>query len=98
MKVKICPRCGSRNVETIIPQVRSKWECYDCDYTGPIIEADKELEEKITKNWQLNKEEIMAQAEEDRIKILAGTYCDDAKDEEVLSDEELEKKLEELGI
>ena len=40
----------------------------------------------------------MAQAEEDRIKILAGTYCDDAKDEEVLSDEELEKKLEELGI
>ncbi|WP_295723409.1 hypothetical protein [uncultured Methanobrevibacter sp.] len=98
MKSKICPRCGSHNVEWIIPQVWSRWVCYNCDYTGPIIEADSNLEEEIIKNWKLNKDEIMAQAEEDRKKILDGTFCDDEKDVEVLSEEELEKKLKELGI
>ncbi len=98
MKSKICPRCGSRNVEWIIPQVWSRWVCYNCEYTGPIIEADSKLEKEIIENWKLNKEEIMAQAEKDRKKILDGTYCDDEKDVEVLSDEELEKKLKELGI
>ena len=44
---KICPRCGSRKVKWIIPQNWSQWECYDCDYTGPIIEGDDELAKEI---------------------------------------------------
>ena len=35
MKRTICPRCGSSNIDWIIPQVWSKWECKDCSYTGP---------------------------------------------------------------
>ena len=31
----------------IIPQNWSQWECYDCDYTGPIIEGDDELAKEI---------------------------------------------------
>lgn len=44
---KICPRCGSRNVDWIIPQNWSQCVCKDCDYTGPIIEGNDELAEEI---------------------------------------------------
>ncbi len=47
MLFKMCPRCGSKNVKWIIPQNWSTWECHDCDYTGPIIEGNKELSEEI---------------------------------------------------
>ena len=47
MLFKICPRCGSKRVKWIIPQNWSTWECYDCDYTGPIIEGNEELSEEI---------------------------------------------------
>ena len=47
MLFKICPRCGSKKVKWIIPQNWSTWECYDCDYTGPIIEGNEELSEEI---------------------------------------------------
>ena len=30
-----------------MPQNWSQWECYDCDYTGPIIEGDDELAKEI---------------------------------------------------
>lgn len=89
MKKKICPRCGSRNVEWIIPQVWSRWVCYNCDYTGPIIEADDDMEAEIVKEWNDNKEEIL-KAENERKKSDCG--------ENDLTDEEIEKKLEELGI
>lgn len=52
MKLKICPRCGSTDVDWIIPQNWSLWECKNCDYTGPIIEADKELSEELLKQWK----------------------------------------------
>ncbi|WP_225370420.1 transposase [Methanobrevibacter arboriphilus] len=39
--MKICPRCGSKNVDWIIPQNWSVWECKDCGYTGPIIDGDE---------------------------------------------------------
>ena len=44
---KICPRCGSRNVDWIIPQNWSQCICRDCDYTGPIIEGNDELAQEI---------------------------------------------------
>lgn len=58
--MKICPRCGSRNVDWIIPQNWSVWECKDCDYTGPIIEGDKRIAEEIRKDYEakLKKEKI----------------------------------------
>ncbi|WP_407394141.1 hypothetical protein [Methanobrevibacter sp.] len=56
MMHKICPRCGSRNVKWIIPQNWSQWECYDCDYTGPVIEADEELEKEIRENYKETKD------------------------------------------
>ena len=43
----MCPRCGSRKVKWIIPQNWSTWQCFDCDYTGPIIEGDEELSAEI---------------------------------------------------
>jgi hypothetical protein len=55
MKKKICPRCGSENVKWIIPQVWSQWLCYNCEYTGPIIEADEKMQKDIQENWAENK-------------------------------------------
>lgn len=91
MKKKICPRCGSRNVEWIIPQVWSRWVCYNCDYTGPIIEADDEMEADIVKNWNENKEEII-------YKEALRKNNKNNDDEEELSDEEIDEKLRKLGI
>ena len=48
---KICPRCGSKRVKWIIPQNWSQFICYDCDYTGPIIEGNDELAEEIHENY-----------------------------------------------
>ena len=48
---KICPRCGSKNVKWIIPQNWSEWVCYDCDYTGPIIEGNQDLADEIHENY-----------------------------------------------
>ena len=47
MIFKMCPRCGSRKVKWIIPQNWSTWQCFDCDYTGPIIEGDEVLSAEI---------------------------------------------------
>ena len=44
---QMCPRCGSNNVDWIIPQNWSQGICRDCDYTGPIIEGNDELAEEI---------------------------------------------------
>ncbi len=61
MMSKICPRCGSKNVKWIIPQNWSTWECYDCKYTGPIIEGNDELAEEIHESYvesqKINKED-----------------------------------------
>ena len=51
MMHKICPRCGSKRVKWIIPQNWSQFICYDCDYTGPIIEGNDELAEEIHENY-----------------------------------------------
>lgn len=48
---KICPRCRSKRVKWIIPQNWSMWQCFDCDYTGPIIEGDDELIAEIHESY-----------------------------------------------
>jgi len=49
--MKICPRCGSKNVDWIIPQNWSVWECKDYDYTGPVIEGNKKITEEIKEEY-----------------------------------------------
>ena len=95
MKRNVCPRCGSSNIDWIIPQVWSKWVCKDCSYTGPAIEADDDLIAEIKADWE--EENIRAQ------QILSGE--DEILDEEMeieeedeLSEEELDKKLRELNL
>lgn len=52
MLFKMCPRCGSKKVKWIIPQNWSTWECYDCSYTGPIIEGNEEMSKEIRENYE----------------------------------------------
>ncbi|HDN50948.1 MAG TPA: hypothetical protein ENG06_04145 [Thermoplasmatales archaeon] len=47
--VKYCPRCGSSNIEWIIPQDWSRWRCRECGYIGALIVEDGELAEEIRK-------------------------------------------------
>jgi hypothetical protein len=102
VKMKICPRCGSKNVDWIIPQNWSVWECKDCDYTGPIIEGDETIAEEIKKDYDLKmkKKKIHAKKREEKIKEKREEYKEHEKEdyEEELSDEEIEKRLNSLDI
>ena len=103
MKRTICPRCGSSNIDWIIPQVWSKWECKDCSYTGPAIEADDDLIAEIKADWEENKEEYLEEENMRAQQIASGEdeILDDEmelEEEDELSDEELDKKLRELNL
>ena len=52
--VKFCPRCGSKNVDWILPQTWSKWECKDCGWTGAFIVEDGEIADEIRKEYLKN--------------------------------------------
>ena len=103
MKRHVCPRCGSSNVNWIIPQVWSTWECKDCSYTGPAIEADDDLVALIKEDWEKNKEKYIEEGNIRAQRIASGE--EERLDEEMeiaeedeLSDEEMDKKLRELGL
>lgn len=103
MKRHICPRCGSSNVDWIIPQNWSKWECKDCSYTGPVIEADDDLADEIKADWEENKEKYLEEENIRAQQILSGE--DEILDKEMeveeegeLSEEELDEKLKELDL
>jgi len=49
--VKYCPRCGSSNIEWVIPQDWSRWRCRECGYMGALIVENGELAEEIRKHW-----------------------------------------------
>ena len=83
MKMKICPRCGSSNIKWIIPQNWSMWSCNNCSFTGPAVEADKQTQKELQKNWAKNKKQILSKTS-------------DAETEENISDEELDEKLDKL--
>ena len=103
MKRTICPRCGSSNIDWIIPQVWSKWECKDCSYTGPAIEADDDLIAEIKADWEENKEKYLEEENIRAQQIASGEdeILDDElelEEENELSEEELDKKLRELNL
>ncbi len=103
MKRTICPRCGSSNIDWIIPQVWSKWECKDCSYTGPAIEADDDLIAEIKADWEENKEKYLEEENMRAQQIASGEdeVLDDEmelEEEDELSEEELYKKLRELNL
>ena len=52
---KICPRCGSHKIKWIIPQNWSQCICYDCDYTGPVIEGNQDLADEIHESYLKSK-------------------------------------------
>jgi len=108
--MKICPRCGSRKVDWIIPQNWSVWECKDCDYTGPIIEGDEKISKEIQEDYELklkfekskskknqkNKEKIGKIGKIENEGNEGNGECEEIEEE--LSDEEIEKKLDELEM
>ena len=89
MKQKICPRCGSEDIVWIIPQNWSMWSCNNCQYTGSILEADEETKREIMENWEEHKEEILSNKNNE--------FEDDTDDDD-LSDEELERRLDDLSL
>ena len=57
-KMKFCPKCGSTNIEWVLPQIWSKWECSDCGYIGPLIIEDGKMAEEIRKEYLKKQKEI----------------------------------------
>jgi len=43
ISMRFCPRCGSKNINWILPQDWSKWECKDCGYIGAFIIEEGEI-------------------------------------------------------
>lgn len=101
MAKKICPRCGSENIHWRIPQFWSMWDCMDCKYTGPVIEADDDLIQEIREYWAENKEEVM-EFERKRACKIVNNLCDEGEldrvEEDELSDEEMDAILRELNL
>lgn len=50
--MKFCPRCGSPNIEWVLPQDWSKWDCKDCGYIGPLIIEDGKIAEELRNEYQ----------------------------------------------
>jgi len=57
-KMKFCPKCGSTNIEWVLPQDWSKWECRNCGYIGPLIIEDGKMAEEIRKEYLKKQKEI----------------------------------------
>lgn len=53
--MKYCPRCGSLNIEWVLPQDWSKWECKHCGYIGPMVIEDGKLADEIKKDYEKHK-------------------------------------------
>ena len=49
--MRFCPRCGSTNIDWVLPQDWSKWECKDCGYIGPLIIEDGKIADKIREDY-----------------------------------------------
>ena len=62
--MKFCPRCGSNDVDWVLPQDWSKWECKTCGYIGPLIIEDGEIAEKIKEDYEKNKNKTLNEIED----------------------------------
>ena len=54
---KICPGLDLKMYDELCSQNWSQWVCYECDYTGPIIEGNDDLAEEIHENYLESLEE-----------------------------------------
>jgi predicted transport protein len=84
--MKICPKCGSDNVDSISFWDDSLWICKLCDYVGSVIKGDEELIKEIKENYiklKEKEESIIANQENKSL-------------EKDLTDDEIKKKLNEL--
>jgi len=54
--MKFCPRCGSKNIEWVLPQDWSKWECKDCGYIGVFVIEDGVIADKIREEYVKKRE------------------------------------------
>lgn len=63
--MKYCPRCGSPEIEWVLPQDWSKWECKSCGYIGPLIVEDGEIAKEIRKDY--HKQQLKKDSEEEAI-------------------------------
>ena len=53
--MKFCPRCGSTDIDWVLPQTWSKWECKHCGYIGPLIIEDGKIAEELKKDYEKRK-------------------------------------------
>jgi len=51
---KFCPNCGSDNIDWILPQNWSKYECKNCGYVGALIIDDEKIAKEINKEYLKN--------------------------------------------
>ncbi len=56
--MKFCPRCGSTNIEWVLPQTWSKWDCKDCGYIGILIIEDGKIADTIREEYQKKHQKI----------------------------------------
>ena len=93
--MKIWPRCGSKNVDWIIPQNWSVWECKDCDYTGPVIEGNERIAEEIKEDYK-----ILIKKEKAKKKKYSENKeeYEEKEIEKDLTDEEIDRRLDNLDI
>jgi rubredoxin len=56
--MRFCPKCGSNNIDWVLPQTWSKYECKDCGYIGVFIIDDGEIAEEIKKEYLKNNKMI----------------------------------------
>ena len=56
--MKFCPKCGSKNIDWVLPQIWGKYECKDCGYMGAFIIDDGKIADHIKKEYLKNKEKI----------------------------------------
>jgi peptide subunit release factor 1 (eRF1) len=57
-KMKYCPQCGSPNIQWLLPQDWSKWECKDCGYLGALIIENSDIAEEIRIEYKRNKKKV----------------------------------------
>ncbi|MCL2157331.1 MAG: DUF5655 domain-containing protein [Methanobrevibacter sp.] len=85
---KICPRCGSDNIDWFLPQNWSIWDCKTCGYRGPVIEGDENLIQEIRNDYH---EKLKDENRWIKDNYENGLY------EDILTDEKFERIVKELN-
>jgi len=49
--MRFCPKCGSTDIDWVLPQDWSKWECKKCGYIGAFIIEDGKIAKEISKEY-----------------------------------------------